>query len=477
MADGYYERLTQLDNSFLLYEGPDASLHVGSTMIFEAGPLKRPQGGIDFERIEEYVLSRLHRIPRYRQRLAWTPGENHPVWIDDHRFNIRYHLRHSRLPRPGSERQLKRTAGRILSQHLDRGKPLWELWVVEGLEGDRLALICKTHHCMIDGVSGVDLLSVLLTAEPTEKIDPPPSWVPRPVPSDAQLRRDVLWSRARAPLTAASSLWRLARNQQGERDELQRRLDALGGVLSRGLGAASPTPINQPIGPYRRVDWLPMDLGAIKRVKQQLGGTVNDVVLATVAGAVRRFLGRARGEDVDALDFRVMAPVSTRSAQERGKLGNRVAAWVVPLPVGERDPVKRLARVRETTEELKRGEGALGADTLTQALEWAPSTLLALGSQLVTTAQPFNLVVTNVPGPRGALHLLEARLLEANPMVPLLGSLSTGIALFSYDETLFWGFTADWDLVPDLHDFVLSVEHAFGRLCRAAEAEAARAEE
>jgi diacylglycerol O-acyltransferase / wax synthase len=472
MADRGYERLTQLDHSFLIYEGPSAPMHVGSTLIFEAGPLRRPGGGIDFERIEEYVLSRLHRIPRYRQRIAWTPLARDPVWVDDARFNVRYHLRHARLPRPGSERLLKRMAGRILSQHLDRGKPLWELWVIEGLEGDRVALVAKTHHCMIDGISAVDLLSVLLTPEPTEKAEPPPAWVPRPVPSGARLRRDELLWRARIPLDVASAGWRVVRNAGHEREVLRERLEATARLLRSGMGNASPTPLNQPIGPYRRVDWLSMDLDAIRRVKQRLGGTVNDVVLAVVAGGVRSFLGRRRGIDVDRLDFRVMAPVSTRSATERGTLGNRVAAWIVPLPVGEPDARRRLTQIRETTAELKRTRQALGADTLSRVTEWTGSTWLSLGARLVTAVHPFNLVVTNVPGPRGPLHLLTARLLEAHPMVPLIGNLATGIALFSYGGRLSWGFTADWDLVPDLHDFAKAIEHAFRRLERAAAEEA-----
>ena len=185
MSDFFYDRLTQLDRSFLVYEGPNSPMHVGATQIYEAAPLRRPEGGIDLERIEEYVQSRLHRIPRYRQRLAYTPIERHPIWIDDARFNIHYHVRHVRLPRPGDERLLKRMVGRIFSQHLDRGKPLWEMWLIEGLEGDRLAMVSKIHHCMVDGISGVDLLAALLTAEPIEKGDPPHAWLPRPAPSAA----------------------------------------------------------------------------------------------------------------------------------------------------------------------------------------------------------------------------------------------------------------------------------------------------
>jgi len=463
-----YDRLTQLDNSFLVYEDANAPLHIGVTQIFEAGPLRGPGGGVDVARVQEYVASRLHRIPRYRQRLARTPLEGHPIWVDDAHFNIGYHVRHTRLPRPGSERLLKRTAGRILSQHLDRSKPLWEMWVIEGLEGDRFAIVTKTHHCMIDGVSGAELLNELLTPEPLEKIEPPPAWVPLPAPGTVELARDEVVRALRRPVAAAGALWSLARDRDGTRERLAERARALGRLLSSGAPDASRTSLNQPIGPHRRIDWLPMDLGAVRRVRQALGGTVNDVVLATVAGGVRRFLGVHRGEEVDALDFRVMAPVSTRPAGEHGATGNRVAAWIVRLPIDEPDPRRRLARVREATAELKRTRQALGAEALIQVGEWSGAIGLALSSRFIHVSQPFNLVVTNVPGPRERLYLLGAALLEAHPMVPLLGSFSTGIALFSYRDTLSWGFTADWDLVPDLHELVGSVEHAFRRLCEAA---------
>jgi WS/DGAT/MGAT family acyltransferase len=468
VTDFHYDRLTQLDHSFLIYEGPSSPMHVAAAQIFEAAPLRRPTGGIDLERIGEYVLSRIHRLPRYRQRLAATPLERHPIWIDDPRFNLHYHLRHTRLPRPGDERLLKRTVGRIVSQHLDRGKPLWEMWLIEGLEGDRVAVVWKLHHCMIDGIAGVDVLSVLLTAEPTEKFEAPHAWLPRPAPGAARLARDEVERALRLPLSAASALLRLARDEDAARGRLAERLAALRHGATSFLGGATPTPLNRPVGPYRRVDWLAMDLGRLRRAAKELGGTINDVVLAVTAGGVRHFLRHSRQEDVDGVDFRVLAPVSTRGAAERGKLGNRVSAWIVKLPLGERDPVRRFELVRETTRELKESKAALAADTLSQVTEWTGSALFSLGSRFVNVGVPFNMVVTNVPGPPSTLHLLGARMLEAHPIVPLIGNLATGIALMSYRETLSWGFTGDWDLVPDLHELVLAVEHAFGRLCEAA---------
>jgi WS/DGAT/MGAT family acyltransferase len=468
VSDVHYERLSQLDHSFLIYEGPSSPMHVGATQILEAAPLRGPDGFIDLERIEDYVRSRIHRVPRYRQHLAWTPLERHPIWVDDPRFDVRYHLRHTRLPRPGSERLLKRTAGRILSQHLDRGRPLWEAWLIEGLEDDRVALVWKTHHCMVDGISGVDLLSVLLTPEPLEKLEPPRAWVPRPAPGTLRLVRDRVGSALRAPLGAAESAWELLRDPSGTSRHLGARLGALGHVLSLGTGAPSQTPLNQPVGPYRRVDWLRMDLRRLRAVARKLGGSVNDAVLATVAGGVRRFLKNSRQEDVDGLDFRVMAPVSLREAGERGKLGNRVSAWFVRLPIGERDPLRRFEEVHRTTGALRESKAALAGDTLTRVTEWTGPGLLTLGSRLANLGMPFHMVVTNVPGPREPLYLLGSRLLEMHPVVPLAGTLGAGIALLSYQDTLSWGFAADWDLVPDLHELALAVDHSFRRLCDAA---------
>jgi WS/DGAT/MGAT family acyltransferase len=459
-----YERLSELDHSFLIYEGPTSPMHVGAVQIHEAAPLRGADGAIDIERIVEYVGSRLYRIPRYRQRVQPAPLFGHPIWVDDPHLNLRYHVRHTRLPKPGSERILKRTCARILEQPLDLHKPLWELWVVEGLERDRVALISKVHHCMIDGVSGVDLLTVLLSPRPSEKIEPPPVWMARRAPGALEYAAGELARGLGAPLRLAGALARVARNERGARDELVERLRATARLVASSASLATPVPFNQPVGPHRRLDWLPMSLDEIDAVRAKLGGTVNDVVLAVVAGAMRRYLKRTRQTDVDALDFRVMAPVSVRDAGERGRLGNRVSAWFLPLPLAERDPVARLARVREATSRLKQRHEALGAETLTHALEWLGSTPISLGARLLQRSTPFNLVVTNVPGPPQTLYLLGARMLEAHPWVPLLGTLGVGIALFSYERTLSWGFTADWELVPDLHDLVLAVEREFARL-------------
>jgi diacylglycerol O-acyltransferase / wax synthase len=468
MSAVHYDRLSELDRSFLIYEGPNSPMHVGVVQIFEAASLRGADGHIDIERITEYVESRLHRIPRYRQKVVEAPLDRHPIWVDDPKLNLRYHVRHSRLPRPADERTLKRTCARILEQRLDLHKPLWELWVVEGLADDRLALISKTHHCMIDGVSGVDLMSVLLTPEPCEKADPPPLWRPRRGPSAAEYAAGETARRLERVAELGRSVRDVLADEGGARERLRERVEATGRLLRSGARGAPPAPFNQPIGPHRRFDWLPMSLDEIGALRSALGGTLNDVVLAVAAGALRRFLKISRHTDPDALELRAMAPVSMRALGEHGQLGNRVSAWLVPLPIGERDPLRRYAKVRETTAELKAHHEALGTETLSQAIEWLGSTPITLGARLMRDTSPFNLVITNVPGPRTPLFLLGSRMLAAHPWVPLMGVLGIGIALFSYERTLSWGFSADWDLVPDLHDLVLEVEREFQQLRRAA---------
>jgi len=464
MAHYGYQRLSALDNTFLVIESPNALMHVAATGIFEAGSLAKPGGGIDIERVSAYVASRLHKIPRYRQRLAYIPVEQHPVWVDDERFNLHYHLRHTSLPRPGDERLLKRMVGRINSEELDRGKPLWEAWIIEGLAGGRFAMVTKVHHCMIDGVSGVDLLSILLSALPVTTIEEPVRWIPRPTPSPIRLLLDEAVQRVGAPMGLAA---RLLREPGAVLDELRDGLGALAETLGATLHVASATPLNQPIGSHRRFDWLAMDLAEIGAIRARLGGSLNDVVLAVVAGAIQRFLER-RGVTVETLDFRAFVPVSMRNAGERNGLGNRVASWIVDLPIAERDPRKRLTRVTEATTRLKGSRQARGAEILTEVVDWTGSAVLSLAMRMAGRAVPYNLVVTNVPGPPAPLYLLGARMVEIYPMVPLFVNQGLGVALFSYAGRLHWGFNADWDVVPDLHDLVADTEASFAELHHAA---------
>ncbi len=474
MDEPWYERLTQLDNSFLVYEDtlPAVAAHVASTQILDAAPLRGKDGVIDIERIEEYVVSRLDDIPRYRQVLANTPIEGHPVWVDDHNFNIHYHVRHTRLPNPGSERQLKRLIGRIFSTRLDRSKPLWELWMIEGLEGDRVAMMSKVHHCMVDGVSGAALLAALLTPGPIEKAEPARIWKPRPRPKAYDLGVGEVARLARAPFDALNGLLQIASNEDGARDVARERLQSLSRTMG-DMSGATPMPFNQPIGPHRRIDWMPMSIAQIKDIRKAFGGTLNDVVLAVATGGFRRFLSRERTVDLHDVCFRAMTPVNTRQPDEDRSPSNRVATWTIELPVGEPDPVERLRQICKTTTDLKESHAAEGTEVITQASEWTGSGVMSVGLRLMMMATPMNTVITNVPGPQMPLFLLNAPLREIHPLVPLVGNMAIGMALLSCDGRLSGGVSSDWDLVPVLPSLVEAMQRSFeGRLHAAAEARA-----
>jgi WS/DGAT/MGAT family acyltransferase len=458
-AMAHYERLSALDASFLDIEDENSHMHVAAALVFEGGPLVTSHGGLDVERIRAYIESRLHLIPRYRQRLGWTPLERHPVWVDDARFNVFYHVRHSALPRPGEIRQLKRLCGRILSQKLDLTKPLWEIWVVEGLEEGKFALVAKAHHSMVDGVSGMDLLTVLLSPTPEESFVPAPRWRPRPAPST----RELLAAEAYRRSVSVLALGRSAVRTLGDP---RRALAAAweGAVaLAETLGGATPasfTPLNPAIGPHRRFDWLRVDLDTVKAIKNRLGGTVNDVVLATVVGAIRRFL-LGRGVRPDALDFRALVPVSIRGADEHGPPGNRVAQMLARLPIGERSPRRRYQKVVTLTTALKRSHQVRGSELIEELSDWTATGVLTTLVRLAVRLRAYNIVVTNVPGPSMPLFLLGAPLRDAYPMVPLYANQGVGVALFSYAGGLFWGLNADWDAMPDLHDLIGALQEEF----------------
>lgn len=456
----HYERLSAQDESFLFFEGPATNMNIGGPAVFELGPLAAPGGGVDIRRIRRYVEAGLHHVPRYRQKIVRVPGLGHPVWVDDDRFNLDYHVRHTSLPHPGSEEQLKQLTARILSQRLDRSKPLWELWVVEGLEGNRFAIINKVHHCMVDGVSGVNLLTALMKMHPDATIEPPRPWIPRPAPSGWTLLSEELQRRVELPLAAGlRATARLATQPRAAVRAVEENLAAVYGTLRRGLRAPDPTPINRPIGPHRRIDWLKTDLSAIKEIKKALGGKVNDVVLAIVAGAVRRFFEHRRFHP-DVVDFRVVVPVNVRRPEDGLRPGNRVSAWLVDLPVREPDPRKRYEAVCRETEHLRTSPDARVIESLARAAELS-DIAVAIGARMTAAFPPYNLIVSNVPGPPFPLYFLGARLIEGYPCVPLFSNQGLSIGSFSYDGQLCWGFNADWDVMPDLPRFTTAMEASF----------------
>jgi WS/DGAT/MGAT family acyltransferase len=463
MSPYNFDRLSAQDNTFLLAESATNPMHVSATLLYEAGPLRTPDGGIDVDAVRRSAEGVLHQIPRYRQKLRWSPLLRDPVWVDDRQFNLDYHIRHTSLPRPGSIEQLKRMSARIMEQQLDRARPLWEIWLVEGLSGDRFAVITKIHHCMIDGMAGVDLATILLSPDPNAGVPEPTRYVPRPEPSPAELLRHEVAHRVNLPRRSLRDL----RSLRSETDDLREELRARGRAVLQLLGWLRPTsetPINGDNSPHRRLDWLTTPLDDVKRVRKAAGCSVNDVVLTVVSGAMRDYLVH-RNADPGRIEFRISAPVSVRRDQDQGQLGNRVSSWIIRLPIEQSDPLKRFEAINNVTQELKVSRQSLGVEMLMRLAEWTPPVLLSLGAQ--AASGPINTIVTNVPGPQFPLYMLGSKVVGMFPVVPLLHGMGLGIALFSYNGEMFWGFNADYDLVPDLPDFVRAVETAFIELADA----------
>jgi len=457
------DRLTGLDSSFLHLERDSAHMHVAACAIFKG---EAPT----HEELLAAIASRLHLVPRYRQRLAFVPfAQGRPVWVDDPHFNVAYHVRHTALPDPGSEDQLMRMTGRVFSQALDRSRPLWEVWLVEGLSGGRFAVLSKTHHALVDGISGVDIMTVLFdtSSEPMPVAPSEQEWVPRPLPSKAQLLADALLERTTVPGEMIRGVRATLRGPRAIAGRLTRSVGALGELAITGLQPAPATVLNVPIGPHRRFTWVRGDLNQFKAVKNALHGTVNDVVLTVVAGALGRYM-RSHGESTDDLELRAMIPVSVRADVERGALGNRVAAMWAPLPVGITDPVERLRTISASMQEVKSSGQAVGAQVLTQLSGFAPPTIMSQAARLQARQRLFNLVVTNVPGPQFPLYLLGRELEAIFPMVPLAGNTALGIAIMSYYGQLNFGLSGDYDALADIDVLADELETSIEELVAAA---------
>ncbi len=456
MAD--YERLSAQDASFLYMESPSAPMHVGSLAIFE-------DTGADFHDILDKIESRINLVPRFRKKLMWVPySQGRPVWVDDEHFDLRFHVRHTGVPRPGGEKELLALTSRVFGLPLDRGRPLWEMWIVD-LPDDRKAMIQKTHHCLIDGISGVDLATVLLDLTPEgAEIPPAPKWEPAPAPSREQLLRGSLVEGFTKP---AEVVRRVRAATRAPRQALSRARE-----LARGLGAfsrasvvesAPRTSVNEQIGPHRRFEVVRSRLDDVKAVKNRFGCTVNDVVLAITAGGLGHLL-RARGEDTQGMLMKALVPVSVRSDDSRHTYGNQVSAMAAELPVGELDAQKRLEFVRTSMAGVKESKQAVGADFLIQLTDYAPPTILALAGRAMATQRTINLTVTNVPGPQFPLYFMGGEMLEAFPLVPLIEHTGVGAAILSYNGELNFGLVGDWDTVPDLAIWAEGIEKSLQEL-------------
>ncbi|MGN6276730.1 MAG: WS/DGAT/MGAT family O-acyltransferase [Solirubrobacterales bacterium] len=459
------ERLTGLDTSFLHLERSGAHMHVASVSIFEgSAPTHRE--------FRDHIASRLHLVPRFRQKLRFVPlNQSRPVWVDDPHLNLDYHVRQTALPAPGSDEQLRNLAARIFSQQLDRSKPLWELWLVEGLNDDRFAIIGKSHHALVDGVSGVDITTVLfdLDPEPSGRPEKAPPWLARPEPTDFQLLSEALKERATSP----KEIYRGVRAALRGPRQVLRGVGATSKMVSAGMSAPS-TVFNVEIGPHRRFQMTQTDLGDLKRVKNAHGGTVNDVILSIVAGGIGRYL-RARGHDTEGLELRAMVPVSVRAPEEHGALGNRITAMMAPLPVWCEDPVERLHVVTEEMGDLKSSGQAVGAEILTKLTDFAPGTIVSQAARLQPAQRFFNLVVTNVPGPQFPLYVLGRKMESIFPMVPLARRQALCVGIMSYNGQVNFGLIGDYDAMADLDSFALDLEAATQEVLETAPGKKAKA--
>jgi diacylglycerol O-acyltransferase / wax synthase len=469
MAQAHGDRLTAVDASFLAQEHDASHMHIGAVTLLE-GPAPA------YTDFLAHIRSRLHLVPRYRQKLAVPPLETgRPLWVDDPAFNLEYHVRHSALPAPGSEAQLRALVARVFSQRLDRSKPLWEMYLVEGLEDGRFALISKTHHALVDGVAGVDLATVIfdLVPEPAELVPdhPPTEWEPAREPSAVELAARGVRGLVRTPFELAARAAGAASHPRATVDNAREVAEGLGELVWAGLNPAPPTPLNVPIGPHRRYEYVRCELADFKRVKDVFGGTVNDVVLTVVAGALRRWL-RARGVRTEGLELRALVPVSIRSRDEQGTLGNRIAVMRGPLPVYIEDPVARLRVVKAAMDGLKESKQAVGAEVLTGVQQFAPPTILAQASRLNFSTRLFNLIVTNVPGPQFPLYVLGRRLVDLIPIAFLPDHHGLAIAIMSYDGGVAFGLLGDYDALYDLDALGEYVEASLTELLTAASSRA-----
>jgi WS/DGAT/MGAT family acyltransferase len=468
MPQQHLDRLTSTDVSFLHQEGESSHMHIGGVLIFEGPPPA-------FDDYLNHIRGRLHLVPRYRQRLATPPLETgRPLWVDDPTFNLEYHVRHTALPEPGTEAQLFLLASRIASQQLDRTKPLWENWLVEGLEDDRFAVISKTHHSLVDGVSGVDLATVLFDlepspAEPADDLDP---WKPKPEPSQAQLVAAGVRGIVNSTISFAGRAVSAATRPGHTLNALKDAAEGVGELAWAGLNPAPQTPLNVEIGPHRRYAIVRQQLADYKEVKQALGGTVNDVVLTVVSGALAQWM-HSRGIRTEGLEMRALVPVSVRTQDQRGTLGNQLTVMRGPLPLYITEPEARLKFVSHAMDGLKESKQAVGAATLAAVNNLAPPTILAQASRLNFSTRLFNLIVTNIPGPQMPLYVLGRKLEDLFPVAFLPENHALAIAIMSYDGGLDFGLLGDYDALADIDVVAAGIDSALAELLAVARGEKA----
>lgn len=462
MAQQHLDQLSGIDAGFLHQEGDAALMHIGAIAVCEGPPPELAD-------VLDSVRMRIHLVPRYRQRLHYPPREaGRPYWIDDVSFDIEDHIRHTALPSPGSEEELMKLAARIFSQRLDRGRPLWELWIVEGLEDNRFALISKTHHALIDGVSGVDLATVLCTLGPEMPEEPDlKPWSPKPTPGAVDLLGRSLQGTARDVIGAATAALQAVSQPDQAARKVRDAARGVGSIAWASLAPAPSSPLNQLAGPHRRYSGVRTQIADLRLVKNTFGGSINDVVVTIVTGALRKWL-LSRGVRTEGLELRALVPVSVRADADRGEFGNKLAVMQGPLPVYVDDALDRYLIVRQAMDELKASGQALGAGVLASVQNLAPPTLLAQASRLQFSTHFFNLLVTNVPGPQLPLYMVGRKLLDIFPIAFLPNGHGLSVAVFSYDGGMDFGLLADFDTIPDLDVISDGISESLAELVRLA---------
>jgi diacylglycerol O-acyltransferase / wax synthase len=458
------DRLTSVDASFLAQERDGSHMHIGSVMLFDGPAPAR-------EELAAHIEARLHLVPRYRQKLSFPRLEmGRPLWVDDPSFNIGYHVRHTALPAPGSIEQLRLLVSRIFSQRLDRSKPLWEQWLVEGYEGDGFAIVNKTHHSLVDGVSGADLTTTLFDLAPEGTDVPPPEqdWQPGREPSEIEVVARGAADLAGAPMGLARRALGAIADPGGTLDRVRETAGGLSEVAWNAVNGAPETPLNGEIGPHRRIAWARFPLADLKEIKNALGGTVNDVFLAAVTGALHNWL-RGRGVRTEGLEVRSAVPVSIRAEGEGASLGNQITLLIGKLPTYADDPVERLRIVSESMKDLKQSRQALGAEAISGLEDFAPPTIFARASRLHFSTRMYNLLTTNVPGPQFPLYLLGREMKELIPIAFLAPEQRLAIACMSYNGCVSLSLIGDYDEMTDLEDLAELFKDEVAALRQAAE--------
>lgn len=455
--------MSPLDATFLHVEDGVTHMHIGATLIFDA-PVPA------YDDLLSVIEGKLPLVGKYRKVVRFVPlSLGLPVWVDDGNFDLRYHVRHKVLPAPGGPAELRRLIGRVMGEQLDRKRPLWEIWMVEGLDGGEWALVSKVHHCMVDGVSAVELLRIVLDADLDPPRPVPIAWTPAEPPSAPALAAQAALTMALSLFEQVQGIRAVARSPRQGLAQLRRAGSSLAGLAGR-IRPTVASSLNGPIGPRRRYGWATASIADLKRVRASFGGSFNDVVLAVITGGFRTLL-ESRGEPVDRV-LRTMVPVSVRSRDARGvavgdgSMANRVSAIFAELPISLADPIERLHTVSAELANLKDSHQALAGETLTSLAGFAPPALLALSARIAAKAaqRNVNTVTTNVPGPQIPLYVLGRRMVAAYPYVPLAGQIRIGIAIFSYDGSVTFGVTGDYDAAPDIDVLCHAIEDEMGKL-------------